>query len=49
MLAFFTALADGGIILEEPKHIEQTYAQDRRLTYDTYPTVHTKLDKLDDE
>lgn len=49
MIAFFTSLSECGLILEEPKQLEQTYEHDRRLTYESYPIVHNRDDKLDDE
>ncbi|ETN81266.1 hypothetical protein NECAME_08625 [Necator americanus] len=45
---FFKALKVEGLQLNEPKAIEQTYETDRSMTWERYPVMPTREDKLDE-
>ncbi|EPB78245.1 hypothetical protein ANCCEY_02629 [Ancylostoma ceylanicum] len=45
---FFKALESEGLQLKEPKAQEQTYETDRSMTWERYPVMATRQDKLDE-
>ncbi|XGW14575.1 hypothetical protein V3C99_000684 [Haemonchus contortus] len=45
---FFKTLKDEGLQLSEPATFEQTYETDRRMTWERYPLMATRQDKLDE-
>ncbi|KAH7728227.1 Protein MRPL-18 [Aphelenchoides avenae] len=46
--AFFKALEDGGIKLQEPESIPHSHMNDPNLTWERFPMQHTREDKLDE-
>lgn len=46
--AFYTALQEAGIKLEEPPEIEHTHRNDPKFTWERFVIKHTREDKLDE-
>ncbi|VDN54985.1 unnamed protein product [Dracunculus medinensis] len=45
--AFYDSMANEGVVLNEPPHIEHNYISDRNFLHDRYIVNHTRLDKTD--
>ncbi|KAK5979155.1 39S ribosomal protein L18 mitochondrial [Trichostrongylus colubriformis] len=45
---FFKVLQDEGLQLKEPAAFEQTYETDRSMTWERYPLMANRQDKLDE-